>query len=344
MARNRGKHKQPKLDPRISDALRDHAILTRWYEKPGGRYYLSQFSQYDGLLASTFEMMKLNAENQFPDYILHMLRSAETFALTHEMHSLVHSLALGSAEDTIPESMCLHELPAMEGFVRLPEPILLRDISKVDYPMRAFAWYVDPTRVYEWSDTLKRKMPVVSIALFSENWKDDPYLVEHGKPPPGPALSLLHFAPFNLDDLRSAWHLSDYERADPRVHNEDQAEYQMPARYMVLFWLVANQKLASHRRYEARQLGGITAMRAREAKIVPRVRVITLRRERVQTDPDPEGGGREFSHRWAVRAHWRHQPCGPGRQDRKWVLVTAHIRGPDDKPLILKERAFDLRR
>lgn len=345
MTRNRGKHKQPKIDPFVSDALRDHALLARWYEKRPGRAYLRGFSQYDGLLAETFQMMKLNAEYEFPDYMLHWLRAAETFAVQPDMHALVSALAQGETGNTIPKSMCVHELPAMEGFVRLPEPIWTRDVGETDYPIRAFAWYVDPRRTFAWMKPKPGTMPMVSIALFSDQWPGDPALKEanaEGKTIPGPPISLLHFAPFNLDDLHAAW--SPASGMPKFATPDEQRAYQFPARYMVLFFLIANQKIASSRPYEPRQLGGITTMKAREAKIVPRVRVITLRRERIHTEPDPEGSGREYSHRWTVRAFWRHQACGPGNQERKWVLVRAHVRGPDDKPLIVKERAFDLRR
>jgi hypothetical protein len=375
------RHKQPKIDPRVSDALRDHALIARWFEKPQGKLYARGFSQYDGLLSETFRLMQLNGQTEFPDYLLHMLRCAETFSVTPDMHALVEGLTRGSSARTIPPSLTLHDLPAPNGFVFLPSAIFSRDIDTVDYPIRGILWYTDDSRRFGRSAFIERRdgfsaedvaprgvrrrsvipgltdddpieeidpeMPVISVALFNEPFKDDPLQAQLGtKMIPGPRLSLLHFAPFNLAYLHSAWNPVSQEGVDGRLpENMTESElldYQYAARYMVLFWLIANQKIAATQHVAP---GPITAMRAREAKVVPRVRVIALRRDRIHTEPDPDHvPGREYSHRWHVAAFWRHQACGPGRQDRRWVLVRAHIRGPDDKPLIVKERAYDLRR
>ena len=42
-------------------------------------------------------------------------------------------------------------------------------------------------------------------------------------------------------------------------------------------------------------------------------------------------GDREF--RWWVTPHWRHQPYGPERTLRDWIVVRPHLRGPQDKPI-----------
>lgn len=344
------KHKQPTIPPRVSDALRDHAALIRWYEKPIGKRYLRGFSQIEGLNRQTFRMMALDGDKDFPDYMLHMLRVAETFAITPEMHSLIERLAQGETMNTVPPEISLHDMPAMDGFVRLPEPIWSRDVAAVDYPIRAILWHTDPNRRFTEPGTLElpkpeevsNLLPVTSVCLFNSHWPGDPVIKETGAAPPGPGLDLLHFGPFNTQGLHDAWEPGFGAPVD--VSGEDLAHYQMPARYMVLFWLIANQKIASTQTFEGPSVGGISSLRAREAKIVPRIRVITLRSERVHSEEPTDGSGREYSHRWVVRAHWRSQACGPRHQDRRWVLVRLHTRGPEDKPLIIKERAFDLRR
>lgn len=313
------RHGKPyRLDPVISDALRDQTLLTRWYEKADGRRYLSMFSTYNGALRSQFKDMRLDQEGQFADLMHHALLSAETFAVAPDMHELLLMLLRGSPEDTVPPTMELHELIAPAGFVRLPHPIIVPDINEIRYPERAMMWYVDPIRLDG-----ETKTPLVLTAFFTDRFKEDP--ANDVDPWIGPPISLLHFTSVRVGDLREAFKYGELGKG---------------SQYLVLFWLIANQYLAA---IEDVRPVGLIAQQAREHKIIPRLRVIRLRRERVeQEEHDPTG--REYSHRWTVRAHWRHQPCGPGRQDRKWVLVRAHVRGPDDKPLVVKQRAFILDR
>lgn len=41
----------------------------------------------------------------------------------------------------------------------------------------------------------------------------------------------------------------------------------------------------------------------------------------------------EWAHRWQVRGHWRNQPYGPGRKQRRWTWIKAHTKGPENAPL-----------
>lgn len=68
------------------------------------------------------------------------------------------------------------------------------------------------------------------------------------------------------------------------------------------------------------------------------VRVVRLR-HLVESEKQglTSGSGVEYSHQWLVSGHWRNQPCGPGGLERKLIWVSPHVKGPSDKPLILKE-------
>lgn len=67
------------------------------------------------------------------------------------------------------------------------------------------------------------------------------------------------------------------------------------------------------------------------------VKVVYLRRP---SNPD-EGGSAEhagnYSHRWVVNSHWRNQPYGPGNSKRKLILIGPYVKGPEDKPLVVRE-------
>lgn len=69
---------------------------------------------------------------------------------------------------------------------------------------------------------------------------------------------------------------------------------------------------------------------------VDKVRVVQLRRaEHRQRDEPAEGTAEhvEWTCRWVVSGHWRHQPHGPAKKERKLIYISPFVKGPDDKPL-----------
>lgn len=84
----------------------------------------------------------------------------------------------------------------------------------------------------------------------------------------------------------------------------------------------------------------------REGRDVPTVTHVKLRAlERRTWDPEAaENRGREFSHQWVVSGHWRDQVCGPARSRRRPVYIAPYIKGPADKPLVVKDRIWKVDR
>ncbi|MFC7344898.1 hypothetical protein [Saccharopolyspora griseoalba] len=68
------------------------------------------------------------------------------------------------------------------------------------------------------------------------------------------------------------------------------------------------------------------------------VAVIHIRRER----PGRASGSAAspYRHRWVVRPHKRWQACGPGRRQRRRVLVPPHIKGPAGAPFLNREHVM----
>lgn len=46
----------------------------------------------------------------------------------------------------------------------------------------------------------------------------------------------------------------------------------------------------------------------------------------------------QWSHRWVVNGHWANIACGPGRKQRRPVYIAPYVKGPEDKPLVIKNR------
>jgi hypothetical protein len=83
------------------------------------------------------------------------------------------------------------------------------------------------------------------------------------------------------------------------------------------------------------------ARRWRDMPIPKMVTVVRLRRSSTRQE-NMGGGNVTWHHRWLVRGHWRLQPCGPGRTERRPVWVHEHVKGPDGLPLLITNKVYDL--
>ncbi|MDI9941398.1 hypothetical protein SIM91_02125 [Rhodococcus opacus] len=71
--------------------------------------------------------------------------------------------------------------------------------------------------------------------------------------------------------------------------------------------------------------------------------VVTLRRAQSSRADDDAATTVQYSHRWMVRGHWRKQRF-PSLGTNKPIWINEHVKGPDDAPLIVKEKVIAWRR
>ena len=103
-------------------------------------------------------------------------------------------------------------------------------------------------------------------------------------------------------------------------------------------WLLMRQPLAR----ESTEMPDRTARRraVREGREPPPVRVIHLRRP--SSSSGQSGEPAVWHHRWIVRGHWRMQPWGPGRQQRRPVWIAPFVKGPEGAPMLGGEKVYVL--
>ncbi|MBS9532400.1 hypothetical protein KIH27_02215 [Mycobacterium sp. M1] len=65
------------------------------------------------------------------------------------------------------------------------------------------------------------------------------------------------------------------------------------------------------------------------------VSVIDIRAPRAAHASTVGGGHHPITHdhRWTVRGHWRRQPFGPGRTQRRRIWIDPFVCGPEDRPI-----------
>jgi hypothetical protein len=68
--------------------------------------------------------------------------------------------------------------------------------------------------------------------------------------------------------------------------------------------------------------------------------IVVELRKRQDAPSGVPGSGREYSHQWIVHGFWRKQPYGPGLKFRRQKYISDYVKGPKDKPLIVKNRVW----
>lgn len=126
---------------------------------------------------------------------------------------------------------------------------------------------------------------------------------------------------FEPDDLVQAW------KAEANT-----------SRALRAFWTISQQRIAS--RIDERPSRPSRRRMGKAGALIDTVTVVRLRR--FAQDHNSTGEiDVEWSHRWIVSGHWRRQWLPKLRSHRsQWI--APYVKGPDDKPLVLKDRRYAL--
>lgn len=118
----------------------------------------------------------------------------------------------------------------------------------------------------------------------------------------------------------------------------DQGEELMTAsmiedrRLLATFWALCSQKIAIETR--VRPSRQVQRQAQRQGRKLDEIRVINLREP--TRSSTAAGSEVEWSHRWIVGRHWRNQ-WYPSRSEHAPKLIEAYVKGPEDKPLKVRE-------
>lgn len=240
------------------------------------------------------------------------------------------------------------DLPSDRGFVWLGAPLVMPE-AMADF-WRSVWKAKDGTR---YAPAMIRAISWASVELHGAAQPGQPGRFEHARPNdqggmafavygdhgPSPRLALYDHGAFLYGvDYTAPGEFATASDVDPAAK---------PARggisllrFVQALWAIMDQTITVQRR----ELPDRPTRRrlVRMGRVPEPVIVVTLRRARV-AEGDEGSSPVAWSHRWLVNGHWRrirHPRTGEQRQ----VWVTGHVKGPQDKPLVYKERVYDLRR
>lgn len=106
-------------------------------------------------------------------------------------------------------------------------------------------------------------------------------------------------------------------------------------RRMAALWLLASQETLATRSAERIERAAARRQR-REGIEVDTLRVLRLRRRHQRSENEQGQESREWTHRWVVSGHWRNQWL-PSEDRHRPTWIAPYVKGPEDKPLVLKD-------
>lgn len=282
-----------------------------------------------------------------PTLIYAHLKFGEVFRVSANMTELItHAAAL--LDDT--DQWHANLLPTEAGFVRFDKPLVVVDARNNEMLIHALTWgpakLVGSNRDATYDDD-------IAEATFVSMWNDLDVQPDHY----GTEMLRTHGA--KLRKIAGRWSFIGGEvlvngtRVGPALIEpsalgvRDEAistPFTNNHRLMLAMCMLMEQTIVT----KSGEKPNVHARRrAKQRKMSQSdITVVTLRRSYQGSDNSrgTSGTSREWHHRWVVRGHWRWAKVGPGRQTVRRVWVAGHVKGPEDKPLRVTKKVYDLKR
>jgi hypothetical protein len=271
------------------------------------------------------------------------LNRGETYFINADMGDLT----VGSCQSRtlVPQPIKDYHLPTPTGFAFFQQEVLL-PYKDSFLPIKAVAWRHHVATVGEWP--AGDRVLAVGLSFYASRdgsikrglLDADFKSLSKIDPTPGASPQFWLYEtlawPFDVDWYGEAFEGDEFEEELDRTGElrRFMAAFFAHLQTTVLVW---NERQPTDKHTKKR------AQRAGFLADVEKIRVITLRKKYNRTqDRDGDSGdgwAREWSHRWIRRGFWRNQ-FYPKAQVHRQIWIDQTVCGPEDKPLIVKDRVF----
>lgn len=261
------------------------------------------------------------------------LNEATTYYVADEMMDLV--VAAGTTVPSTPFE--LDELPSLSGYVELSRPLIVEDTAGQNVTARAFSWHIEETTYVNDQGVPEEDAESLLVVFYSctDDVEQDVGLQKMIETHPDawagmPWYHVIHWIPFQFG---KDW--------SPIAEDPPPGNILSWLAFVKTFFLLVDQEIATvTKTYPDR---GTARRLKREGKPPEygQIEVIALRHahpinENTQISEEDDV---HWSHRWMVSGHWRNQ-WYPKTKKNKPLWIQAHIKGPEDKPLIITDKVF----
>jgi hypothetical protein len=321
-------------------AMQSHIEVLRFASSPEGRSYMKFWlddrqGKYGNRAASPSAAALMHAVKD--------LMMSDPIYISDEMQELTY-MAMEDFDRRQPISE--EDFFLTSGFVYLAEPFVTLDVNSKKIAHRAYSWMVEDMTFSEvkTEDEYDRYLraqsggeeflieSVVEKGLRVILWShmddvDEIGWANHASDLlAGSKWAISHCTTMPLKQINNV--IETMGEGDPRAH-------------WLTFLRVMNrlmqERITLSTRYKAHRS---TRKQAARAKLkIEDVIVVELRR-RSQKSEKEGGSQRIYTHRWVVKGFWRNQYY-PTLRSHRPKYIGGHVRGPKDKPLIVKKRVWN---
>jgi hypothetical protein len=321
--------------------------LEVWHEI--GEQNISDFGwqfleAYNASLAREKGKVMLQKDEDLPDTLMRAWSASEIFVARPDTVDLV-----SAAADSLPYHPVLakDEIPAPTGFLWLMRPISILDWRGDTIRVHCVQWW--PSDMVIMRGDEEHHARAISFAVYSntgdplDSFNMNPASQNAAKRGLRWPLSHLGFVPASQELFGTG-----EDATQPTVHlveDEEGWKGAVVQRWLTAWWLLLRQEMvevepgvadrATRRRFQNA---------TNKAHPIPQIKVVDLRRREraARDDAAAAGDAVGWTHRWGVRPHWRRQ-WYPSLGEHKLILIDFQVRGPADKPLVLKPTVFDVK-
>lgn len=288
------------------------------------------------------------AEYWGPDAALRALSVAETYYVHPDMQAFAQMAAENFPDD---EVIMKEDQPSEAGFMFLPARYRLLEMNGRLLIIHAILWVNH--KIWLINDKLDME-DQINISLMSEHpmeaYRATVNMVgrwdimgminfNFGEPMP----TKFRWSGAVFDPSARVFTTMDPEQKNVVLMSDHFIDLQSPNQgsdsiltFLLAVWRLMQQTLTDVT--EADDIPRPDRRRAQKQHVPTKVTIIRLRRSAYHG----HGTGESINYRTIVRGHWRRVWCGPRNEPdkryRRAVYVHPHFRGPEDAPLIIRDR------
>ena len=255
------------------------------------------------------------------------LQTAPTYVIADEMLQV----AAHAAKSMPIVPLTLTDLPSPSGFCLFEKPMLVPDVRGKNVSMAGFSWHCA---------VIPNKAQGVLWVTYSDiQDKDDHYYdASLNNDPTIPRLLPLGH---NFEEFGKPTQVSDFNKVQGISKDRMLAALVHSRKLPLCIFALMKQTLVKTVPERPDRAARRRLKKAKSPLATKTVKVVKLRRIVHREASDGDGQPVDWSHRWVVNGHWRQQPTNDGPK-RIWIMPF--VKGPEDKPLVLKETVHVLER
>lgn len=338
----------PERYSRYQDAMVVQARTLEWMTGRTGLNYLAGFFEDMG---SHHKPEHRRAVDMLAAIQINSLRIGDpVYASSEACQMVAHAVPSFQPEKSLPGDPF-----TPNGFALLGSPLMIEDAKWTpscpgrsvtgQLPIRALSWCSIHSEDYargcfwisfyvDWRDELEMAAQFDGPLPHYDAWYAYTAAVRDAKYPP---LNLAH--QFQWSWGQAPWEEGTLEIQPRRDDTHDAIVRRSRSQSSVIqaFWRIASQFKPAKERAPR----GIWRDSNRKGVKGRDVTVIQLRRSREYKDVEP--AGRALTVRFPVRGFWRNQ-WYPSIREHRQIWIHPYIKGPEDAPFVMKDRAWEFTR